>query len=448
MPDIVELSEREREILRLVATGASNKEIAQALYISANTVKVHLRNIFAKIGASSRTEAAMYAANLGLVDGIAPIKDDDLNLEPLNTVVEELSPVEEVLPVPELIPSPKLSPWWLVVIGLLVVIFVIGVPRFLNQGSSGEPTSAAQDPGIEQETIRWQVKAPIPVARSGLALAVAEDRIYAIGGEAVHGIVGDVSAYDPGTDSWEIALAKPTPVTDIQAAVLGGRIYVPGGKTSNGSISNGLEIYDPDADRWTAGAELPAPRSAYGLVAFEGNLYLFGGWDGKQFVSTVYEYDPEQDTWMERPDLPHSLGYPGAVVANGRVILLGGYDGKQALAETYQYLPEVTDAGGRAWRKLKPLPQGRYAMGVTSVADIIYVVGGISDEAELPYLEYFLPVDQWIPFNPGEDLVWAHGGMTILGTDLHILGGMENDTRLDQHLSFRALYVINMPVVR
>jgi DNA-binding NarL/FixJ family response regulator len=60
-----DLSERERDILKLVATGVSNKEIAQRLFISSNTVKVHLWNILTKIGANSRTEAAMYAVRIG-----------------------------------------------------------------------------------------------------------------------------------------------------------------------------------------------------------------------------------------------------------------------------------------------------------------------------------------------------------------------------------------------
>src|SRR4030042_1243224 len=79
MPYIDGLRDRELEILRLVATGASNKEIANLLHISTNTVKVHLRNIFAKIGVSSRSEAAMFAVNNGLISDLTKSSPDGVS---------------------------------------------------------------------------------------------------------------------------------------------------------------------------------------------------------------------------------------------------------------------------------------------------------------------------------------------------------------------------------
>jgi DNA-binding NarL/FixJ family response regulator len=66
-PLIEPLSDREVEILALVATGASNKEIADQLFIAEGTVKNHLTHILGKLGVRDRTQAALKARELGLV---------------------------------------------------------------------------------------------------------------------------------------------------------------------------------------------------------------------------------------------------------------------------------------------------------------------------------------------------------------------------------------------
>jgi NarL family two-component system response regulator LiaR len=61
-----ELTERETEVLRLLAQGMSNKEIARELNIGEKTVKTHVSNILSKLGVLSRTQAALYAVRVGL----------------------------------------------------------------------------------------------------------------------------------------------------------------------------------------------------------------------------------------------------------------------------------------------------------------------------------------------------------------------------------------------
>ena len=61
------LSEREREVLVLLAQGASNKDMAEKLFITEGTVKNHVSNILAKLQAENRTQAADIARKQGLV---------------------------------------------------------------------------------------------------------------------------------------------------------------------------------------------------------------------------------------------------------------------------------------------------------------------------------------------------------------------------------------------
>jgi ATP/maltotriose-dependent transcriptional regulator MalT len=61
------LSEREIEVLRLIAKGCSNAEIGDKLYIAIGTVKRHINNIYGKLGVESRTQAIAKARDLGLL---------------------------------------------------------------------------------------------------------------------------------------------------------------------------------------------------------------------------------------------------------------------------------------------------------------------------------------------------------------------------------------------
>jgi DNA-binding NarL/FixJ family response regulator len=68
-PELIDdLTARETSILQLVSEGKTNKEIASILFISENTVKIHLRNILEKLHLQNRIQAAVYAVRQGLVD--------------------------------------------------------------------------------------------------------------------------------------------------------------------------------------------------------------------------------------------------------------------------------------------------------------------------------------------------------------------------------------------
>ena len=424
-----ELTEREREILALIATGASNKDIARQLFISSNTVKVHLRNIFTKISVASRTEAAMYAVREGLsqaADGIA------------------VAPVAEELPAVILAPLKKeRKPFFLWIVALGAVL-LIGLATFFIITIYQAPVIVVTNPAPATPQ-RWQEQAALPTARSGLAVASQENQIYAIGGETKIGVTDVLERYDLTTNTWTGLSSKPTAVVDISAAVVGGRIYVPGGRLASGRATNILEAYDPVKDRWEQAAALPVALSAYALVAFEGKLYLFGGWDGERYLDSVYEYNADQNTWRMRAPMPTARAYAGAAASGGKIYVFGGYDGKQALTVNEEYLPERD-----SWLRPAPLPAGRYAMGATSIADIIYAVGGVGEKgsAPLPPLQYIHQQDQWQAFEgPLSQQEWSHLGLVPLQTQLYGVGGRRNGAPAAQNLSYQAIYTILIPIV-
>src|SRR5690349_2030186 len=163
--DSSQISEREREILRLVATGATNQQIAYQLNISVNTVKVHLRNIFGKIGVASRTEATVFAVRSGLVQFseaaavpptavaealpeeaeplLAQLDDADVFADAPETAREWIStPVEPVVAVTPPAPKAKPRPWLLGGVLLAALLIAGTVALYITRNNTIAPAAS------------------------------------------------------------------------------------------------------------------------------------------------------------------------------------------------------------------------------------------------------------------------------------------------------------------
>jgi DNA-binding CsgD family transcriptional regulator len=444
--DYDELSERELEILRLVATGASNKEIAHKLTISTNTVKVHLRNIFAKVGAASRTEAALFALRTGLVESGAEgavIEDSKLDDSMNGKDKAEVAAGSE-----HASPLGNYQVWMVAGIFIIVILVALFIFIALRQ----PPQNNENRELLPAHEIHWQEIPALPEARAGLALVSYEKNIYAVGGETVQGVTGSLEGYNLENGGWTQLSPKPVPVSEVNAAVIGGLIYVPGGRLASGDRTDILEIYDPHQDQWEQRASLPAPVSAYSLVAFEGRLYLFGGWDGERYTDQVLRYDPGQDDWTELSQMPTPRAFAGAAVIGSRIYVLGGRNETGHLSANEIFSPSVGEVPESAWQEGPALPSRRSGVGITSTAGIIYIIGGeresVTTSAGLPSLQYLPEKEEWqliqAPFS-GE---WTDMGLTNNGSHLFAVGGRVGDDLLETGFTYQAIYTLAIPLVR
>ncbi len=450
MPNENELSEREREILRLVATGASNKEIAQKLVISTNTVKVHLRNIFSKLEVTSRTEATLFAIRIGLVSSPSdPASQGDSAVQTNDTTGEaKISDIRQTIyqVLTGLFPaSPLLRNLTLGVGSLLIVFLTFFAARGIGNLFPAQAITPPFSTLAASSQSRWTSLGTLPQAVSNLAAAVYDGQIFTIGGETSLGVTGAVASYDISTQTWSNLASKPTPVADASAVVLGGLIYVPGGRLESGAETDVLEVFDPEGNTWVSKAPLPVAVSGYALAVFEGKLYLFGGWDGKEALAEVYVYSPETDLWEARTPMPGPKAYAGAAVAGGKIYVIGGYDGTKALDANQAYLPERDKPGEIPWVAEARLPKGRYRMGITSLADTIYIIGGMGDAMPI---EYVTQADEWRELEASPAKV--DSDLTLVWSDTYIfsLGGVQAGIKVDELQSYKALYTIAMPIVR
>jgi DNA-binding CsgD family transcriptional regulator len=441
MPNVEtnDLSERELDILKLVATGASNKEIAQKLFISSNTVKVHLRNIFNKIGVTSRTEAAMYAVRSGLTETASPqlkVQSDDLELQ-----VNPTAALPQTHSLSDIIKN-KLYIRYFGLFGILIILLITSI-LYVRRNNIQAVTAI---PPTSTPRVQWFELPGLPTPRRGLAVANYENQIYAIGGETTEGISNIVESYDPQTDIWNGHSSKPTAVTDIHAAVIGGLIYIPGGRLTSGIPTNITEIYDPQSNEWSTGSPLPNPLSAYALTVFEGRIYIFGGWNGSQVVNNAYVYDPHSKLWSELPPMPTARSFAGAVAVGGKIYVIGGWNGNQALTVNEVYLPDLSGGGSR-WVQASRLPSGRYGMGIANLADIIFIIGGKGSDEKLTVIALSPEEPNWGQIEAPLQSGWSFLGAVTVGTRLYLLGGSTDEGLSNQIWSYQVIFTITLPII-
>lgn len=426
MADNTTLTSRETEIITLIAEGKTNKQIAADLFISVNTVKVHVSNIFQKIEVSSRTEATLYAIENGLV-----LQTRDL-ISPLESSTTASSNALEI-------PKPTLPTSQLLMI-ILSVIAVIGVAIFAIIRSANSNENAIR---AEFSDRRWVRMENLPSPRSQAAAITYNAQIYLIGGYTDGEILSDVHAYDIQTNTWVLLSNKPTPVREANAVVLADRIYIPGGITSSGRPTSLVEAYNPANDSWEQVASLPQPLSNYALEVFEAKLYIFGGINQLGVHNQVYSYDPSINQWTEEKPMSQERASLDSALWGGRIYLVGGTNGTENLTIVESYAPSPLPGAQSSFREELPLPEPAVKCKTDQLVDTLFVI--------CPSKVIKLSPDRttWISeTNPEGFEFGTDFSLAYFNNSLYILGGKNSSGESESFFArFQALYSIMLPML-
>ena len=434
-----ELSERELEITSLVTEGLTNREIAARLFLSHNTVKVHLRNIFTKTGVASRTELSMLAVQEGWVS--LQGMPEQLVAPPAKAqaVEETIVGDNRVQPMLAALPTWPRQRWLALVLGLVLVLFVLVLPQrrastptTTGPGAVFGPSAVrgARDPAASVSEpsagARWQELAPLPVRRAGMGAVGVQDRdralrdIYLIGGMTDGGVSDRVDIYDAESDAWRPGSPRPIALANVSAVAVNQEILVPGGCTddANWTPSNAAHVYDPVNDTWSEAPTLPTALCAYALAAYEDRAYLFGGWDGQSYRALAYRYDPKSDVWevLRAPEL--ARGFGAAAALEGRILYVGGFVNERELAACEAYVPK-----NDRWESCRSMLQPRGGLSLVAIGGRAYAIGG-GWHTPLGFNERYTPgQDEWSVVESPIVGEWRNLGAVPSETSIYAFGG-------------------------
>ncbi len=431
------LSPRETDVLHEMVAGGSNKEIASALSISPNTVKVHVRNIFTKMGATSRTEAVTLGLQQGLIDGVELVEEETVPETPEPEQVAEavegtveqfelsadstptIEPVNTQSPTVIAPTKRHFRPIFLL-FPLLLILIVGGV--FAYQQLTQPEIEPFTEIALEERG--WWLAHPLDVPRAGMATVGDGLNIYRIGGEcdpaqcdSADGIDGSTATFDSRDQTWYTLADKPTPVTDAAAAIVAGQIYVVGGRAANGATAN-VEVYSPAGDVWRSAASLPVPLIGAVAVSDGKVLYVVGGENLRGVTNGFQVYNPIDDSWRPLPPPATSRSYAAGAILGDSLYFVGGRSESAELdsCERFNLMSEV-------WESCPPLLQARAGAQALTIFDKLYVLGG-GFESEITSGELFdASTDNWSVVNVPINSSWTRLGLANIETRIYLVGG-------------------------
>jgi DNA-binding CsgD family transcriptional regulator len=444
------LSEREMEVSRLLATGASNSEIARELVISPHTVKVHLRNVFEKLEVSSRTEATLVLLQRGwlTIPGVEAPDPDISAAEP-----PEPEPLEDVLPHP--------APWQRVFLlaTLATLLVLLAAPVVLTRPKT--TFSLLSDAGrtvFGQTTPlalpRWAARMPLTEARSRHAAVLAGEEIIVLGGETAEGQTLDsVAAYSPRFNQWRHVAPMPERLANLAATELDGEIYVAGGSAnsltgpSEISVRDQLYALDLEQGAWRHVGRLPSALAGAVLAAHDGTLYLAGGWDGEKMRDEVWRMNPGvQDDgllqWETMAQMKTPAAFLGGVVVDDELYLIGGYDGQRELADA-----AVLNLTTGEWRQLPSMSTPRSGLSAVYDGMAVFALGGGWTRTIETHERYDALANQWSNFPSPVRGDWRHLGAAAFDGRIWLIGGWSGGY-LDTHQEYQSAFRALLPVIQ
>jgi hypothetical protein len=233
-------------------------------------------------------------------------------------------------------------------------------------------------------TDKWISKKSMPKPLAWFGIAAYQNEIYVIGGAWFFaGSEGnDVLVYSTETDTWNTSKTPmPTARAGIEANVVDGKIYVIGGRNSDGGVINVTEVYDPVTDTWAIKTPIPTPVSSYASAVVDDKIYIIGGLTQTANSTLVNRvdlnqiYDPKTDTWSLGMPIPNSnganAGATTGVMAPKRIYVIGGG------------LNQIYDPANDSWTVGTPIPNSADRLEnfddvvVAVVDDQLYAMGGI-----------------------------------------------------------------------